>query len=450
MTATYRRTAALTDFGAPRRGIDAVTLLTCYLFLLMAIPSTLVVGSFGAAGAPAALFAAIPFCFYLVGRQHPGLALDRKRQPMRVAATLFGCAVVAAYISVNRSVIPGLQKNGADRGLFLLFGWLGVLLLASDGIDTPERLRILLRRVVMGATALAALGAVEFFTGLDITRYIWIPGLTVHTEVTDLVSRAGLYRVSATAAQPLELAAVLAMSLPLAIHQARFAPAELRMRRWLQVGIIASAALMTVSRSTVVALAVIAVMLLPSWSKRERHRAYFAMLVSVFLVWLAKPSIVGIVSGLFGQLGTDQSSKSRANAYTEAAPHIAHHPWFGQGFGTFLPSTYFFVDNQYLTSVLETGFVGATALVVLFLTGWLTARSARLAAADAQTRDLGQSLAASVAAAALCFATFDALSFSIAPGLCFLILGCVGAAWRLARASRAGSADPARRAGAQV
>ena len=45
--------------GAPWRRIDTVTLLTCYLFLLMAIPSALVVGSFGAAGAPAALFAAI-------------------------------------------------------------------------------------------------------------------------------------------------------------------------------------------------------------------------------------------------------------------------------------------------------------------------------------------------------------------------------------------------------
>ena len=188
----------------------------------------------------------------------------------------FGCTFVAAYISINRAAIPGLQENGADRGLLLLSGWLGVLLLASDGIDTPERLRILLRRAVMAATAMAALGAVEFFTGLDIAQYISIPGLTVHAEVTDLVSRAGFHRVSATAAQPLELAAVLAMSLPLAIHQARFAPARLRRRRWLQVGIIASAALMTVSRSTVVALAVIALVLLPTWPKRERHRAYFS------------------------------------------------------------------------------------------------------------------------------------------------------------------------------
>jgi hypothetical protein len=37
-----------------------------------------------------------------------------------------------------------------------------------------------------------------------------------------------------------------------------------------------------------------------------------------------------------------------------------------------------------------------------------------------------------VAAAAVSFGTFDGLEFSIAPGLCFLLLGCVGAAWRLA------------------
>ena len=66
------------------------------------------------------------------------------------------------------------------------------------------------------------------------------------------------------------------------------------------------------------------------------------------------------LGGLSASSGTDQSSKSRTNAYSEAVPYIAHHPWFGQGFGTFLPKTYFFVDNQYLTSLLEIGFVGVT------------------------------------------------------------------------------------------
>jgi hypothetical protein len=74
------------------------------------------------------------------------------------------------------------------------------------------------------------------------------------------------------------------------------------------------------------------------------------------------------------------------------------------------------------------------ALVTLLATGWCVARSARRVAVDAEARDLLQSIAASVAAAAVAFSAFDALSFVIAPGLAFLVLGCAGAAWRMTRA----------------
>ena len=108
------------DVGRPPRRIDAVTLLSCYAFLLMAIPSSLVVGSFGAAGAPAALLAVGILCWYLVARQHPGLGLDRGTQPVRVAATSFAGTVVAAYISASRHAVPAAQQSGADRGLIVL------------------------------------------------------------------------------------------------------------------------------------------------------------------------------------------------------------------------------------------------------------------------------------------------------------------------------------------
>jgi len=427
----------------PSRRTDAVTLLSCYVFLLVIIPSSLVVGSFGAAGAPAALFADVLFCWYLIARHHPALRLDRGKQPVRIAAVVFAGAVVAAYIAANRVKMSGLEESGADRGLIVLCGWLGVLLVAADGIDRADRLRTLLRRIVMGGTAMAVLGMLEFFTGLDLAQYISIPGLTAHAQVTDLASRDGLVRVIATAAQPLEFAAVLAMCLPLAIHQARFAPPALRFRRWLQAALIAGAMPMTVSRSAIFGVVVISIVLLPTWPKRDRRLACGILLAVPVMVWLVRPKILSGFVGLFGQLGTDASSTSRTRAYAEAAPFIAHHPWFGQGFDTFFPQTYFFVDNQYLTSLIETGVVGALALLALFATGWLTARSARVAAAgDVQARDQAQCLAASVAAAAVCFATFDALSFTIAPGLCFLLLGCVGAAWRLQRArQRADSQD---------
>jgi len=432
------RTGPQLDLAAPAARIDAVGLLTGYLFLLMAIPSALVVGSFGAAGAPAALFGAILFCWYVAARQHPAMALDRGQQPVRVAAVLFGCVIIAAYISVSRTAMPSLQVNGANRGVISLAGWLGVLLLAADGIDGMSRLGTLLRRIVIGATAMAVTGIVEFFTRLNFAQYITIPGLSVQPQVTDLLTRDGLVRVMATAGEPLEFSAVLAMSLPLAIHQARFAPPALRKRRWLQVGVIAATMPLSGSRAAIFGLAVTCVVLIPTWSKRDRHRAYLALAAAPGLVWLAEPRLLTDFVGLFSHLGTDASSQSRTRAYSEAAPFIGQHPWLGAGFGTFFPQTYFFIDNQYLTSLVETGVVGLVALVALFATGWLAARSARLATVDAQTRDLAQCLAASVAVAAVCFVTFDALSFSIAAGLCFLLLGCVGALWRLTRGSPAG------------
>ena len=54
---------------------------------------------------------------------------------MRVMAVLFTCVIIASYISANRHAMPSLEQNGADRGLISVFGWLGVLLLAVDGID---------------------------------------------------------------------------------------------------------------------------------------------------------------------------------------------------------------------------------------------------------------------------------------------------------------------------
>ncbi|HUK69813.1 MAG TPA: O-antigen ligase family protein [Streptosporangiaceae bacterium] len=424
------------EAGTRPRRTDVVMLLTCYLFLLMAIPSSLVVGPLGGAGAPAGLFAAVLLCWYMVAWQHPLLPLDRGKQPVRVVAALFGCATVAAYVSANRVAQPVLTENGADRGLITLAGWLGVLLLAADGIERPDGLTTLFRRIVMGSTAMALLGIVEFFSGLNLASYIVIPGLSVHTQPGSLSVVEGLNRATATTSQPLELAAVLAISLPLAIHQAIFAAEAVRLRRWLQVAVIAVAMLMTVSRSAILGLAVIAIVLLPTWPKSYRHHAYRALLAALVAGWLVEPKVLSSFGQLIGNIGTDTSISSRTQAYSSAVPYIAGHPWFGLGFQTFFPQTYFFVDNQYLTSLIETGFVGALSVLALFVTGWFVARSARRAACDTRTRDLMQCLAASVAAAAVSFSTFDALGFVIAPGLTFLMLGCVGAAWRLVRAQR--------------
>ena len=419
------------------RRIDAVAVLSCYLFLLMILPADLVFPPVGAAGGPATLFALLVFLVYLGIWLRPRAHLDRGRQPIRVVAVLFTCAIVASYASANRHVLPVLQQNAADRGLMFTFGWLGVLLLAADGIDSAERLRTLLRRQVLGATVMAAIGALQFAAGKNLADYIKLPGLAVLPQFTDLLTRGSFIRPYSTASHPIEFAAVLVMSLPLALHQARFALPGKRAWRWFQVAIIALVTPMTVSRSAILALAVVAVVLLPVWTRRERRVTYGLVAAGIAVIWVIVPGLVTTLGDLFIKISSDPSTASRTKALGSAWGYVVQNPWFGRGFGTFQPATYFFVDDQYISSLIATGIVGFLALVMLFVAGWTIARSTRRMLVSPESRHLAQCLAVSVAVAAVSFSNYDALSFPMASGLTFLLLGCCGAYWRLARNGRA-------------
>jgi polysaccharide biosynthesis protein PslJ len=416
-----------------RRSTDAVTLLSFYTFLLLVIPSPLVFSPLGGAGGPATIFGVLLLVCYLLTLVNPPLALKRGPQPIRIAAVLLTCAILASYISANRHALPSLEQNGADRGVILIFGWLGIMLVAADGIPSMDRLKTLLSRIILGASAMSALAITQFFTGLNAARYIQIPGLSTQTPFTDLLTRNQLNRPSATAIDPIELAVVLAICLPIAVHRARFAPPELKRRRWLQVALIGIALPMTVSRTAIIAIVVASAVVLSTWPKRDRRVAYVVGLFGLAGMFVSVHGLLGTLGSLFTQVGSDTSSASRTSAFGSSAQFISQHPWFGRGFGTFLPAIYVFTDDQYLLSLVEIGFVGLAALLALFITGWMTARNARRLSSDPETRHLAQCLAAAVAVPTVAFATLDSLSFAMAASLTFLILGCVGALWRVVR-----------------
>ena len=403
------------------------------MVLLTFIPSPLVLGALGGAGSPATLFAFILLGWYALLWVHPRFGLYRGRQPARLAAAFFGFVYVAAYVSANRHTLGSTAQNGADRGMIFVAGWLAVMLLAADGIESWDQLQVLLRRLVACVSAIAALGITQFATGFNLADYVVIPGLTRQIAFVDLLTRDGLNRPSATTAHPLEFAAVLGLALPLALHQARFARPGLRFRRWLQVGLIAAALPLTVSRSAVLTLAIIACLLMPTWPWRQRRTAYPALAGGLIALWVAEPALIRLLYQLFSQTGSESSSVSRLDAYASAMPFITQHPWLGQGFGTFLPQTYFFVDDQYLTTAIETGVLGLLALLMMFVLGWCLARSTRRICADDKSRDLLQCLAIGALGTGVAFSTFDALGYSTISGLAFLLMGCSAAAWRLAR-----------------
>jgi polysaccharide biosynthesis protein PslJ len=418
-------------FAGPKRRADPVTLLTIYLFFLMAIPSRLEFSALGGAGAPSTIFGAILVVWYLFSWLHPSSAVGEGRQPIRVVAVLFLIVVFTSYMLASLHTLPSVEQNGADRALIMTFGWLGVLLLTADGIGSIDRLQVLLRRIVFGATCMAALGMVQFFTGLNAANYISIPGLSTSTPYSDIQIRGDFNRPSATAIHPIEFGFVLAAILPIAIHQARFSEPGTRARRWMQVFLIAATLPLTVSRSAILGLIVCLIVIVPTWPAVQRLVAVVIAALGVLAVRAVVPGLVGELRNLFFAVGSDSSTESRTAAFAHAAPLIAAHPWFGQGFGTFVPDVLFFTDDQYLNSLIELGVVGVTVLAAFFATGWFLARSARRRSGNDEIRDLAQCLAASVAVTAVGFVTFDALYFPMAAGTTFLVLGCVGALWKL-------------------
>jgi O-antigen ligase len=420
----------------PLAGADAVTWLSFYVFLLMLIPSPLTVGTLGSAGAPATIFAAVLFCWYLVTWLSPSRAPSRAHHPIRIAAVFFGCGIIASYVSVNRHALATLQQDAVDVGLIMLAGWLGVVLLTSDAVVSIDRLRTLLRRMVTFATVMGTIGIAQFFTGFNVANYVIIPGLQQQVPYSALLSRGDLRRPSSTALDPIEFAAVLVVTLPIAVHRARFAPPGRRLRRWLQVVIIAAAVPLTLSRTAFTALAAVALVLLPTWSRKERWIAVVAGGAGLVAAYAAVPSLLGTLSSLFINAGSDTSTLSRTGAFTLGGPFIAHNPWLGIGFNAFFPQTTFFTDDQYLNSLISTGLIGLVTLVALFVTGWVTVRSARRRLVDPQDRDLAQTIAAAVAACAVSFVSLDVFSFEMISGVTFLMLGCAGALWRLSREQR--------------
>ena len=91
------------------------------------------------------------------------------------------------------------------------------------------------------------------------------------------------------------------------------------------------------------------------------------------------------------------------------------------------------MDNQLIKTTIETGLIGLGALLLLFIVGFLTARGARRRAVEPSTKDLAQTLAASILAGSLSFYTFDALAYPMVTGMIALLLGCIGAIWRIVR-----------------
>ncbi|TFC42420.1 MULTISPECIES: O-antigen ligase family protein [Cryobacterium] len=423
--------AAATERG-PRRGIDGLTVLTVYVVLLFAVPSGLTITALGSAGRPATLWAlgaGLWWCWHQLQRQSP-----LPPGPRRVSAALFALLAVAgfSYACAMLRGLPTDEVSPADNGLLRLLAWAGILLVGIDGLPSVGELRVLLRRLAWAGGAMATLGILQFLTGnLLLEFWHFVPFTMWEGPTSDaLDQRAGFIRASGTAIHPLEYGVVLAMAFPIALALAVENRSVHRLLPWLPVAMITVASLLSVSRSTLIGLAVGLIIMLPTLSRNVRMLIVTVGGALTVAIAVLVPGMIGTIRGLFTGLGSDPSTASRTTSYDIAIDYMSRFPVVGKGFGTFIAKYHIF-DNQYLLLAIELGILGVIAFLILVVAGIVSAAQARRTATASLDRQLAQALVAALVAGSLLMAFFDGFAFSMSAGMLFLVLGLAGGARHL-------------------
>ncbi|WP_116950080.1 O-antigen ligase family protein [Jiangella endophytica] len=408
-----------------RTRIDAVAWLTVYVGLLFFIPSKLIVGPLGSAGAPSMVFglgSLLLWMFFYVGATKP---VRVRVQPIRIALCAFLFSVGVTYALAMSGPINSDEISPADVALLALASWAGTLLIAHDGVRDRGRLDTLVWRIAVCGGVIAVLGIAQVLTHEVWVDRISIPGLTA-SDVTGAELRGGFLRPPGTAIHPIEYGVVITMLLPLALHVAFQHTWRRPLVRWFPAAALAAVIPVTSSRSAYIGAVIGVAICAIGWPSMRRRLVAAVGVAGVVAMTFVAPHLLNSIVGLFTGASEDPSIASRTDSFALAGSFIAENPWFGRGLGTFLPK-YRIFDNQYLALLVTIGVVGTVLFVALCAVAVGVLLRVRRVVPDESTRDLAVALVAAIVVGFVCLVMFDAFAFPMTMGTLFLLLGTAGA-----------------------
>jgi hypothetical protein len=225
---------------------------------------------------------------------------------------------------------------------------------------------------------------------------------------------------------------VLATVLPFAIHLALFADGRRRRTLYVISALVISGGVMTtISRSGILAVGVVALLLIPIWTWRLRYNILVLATTLAAGLAAAKPGLVKTLTSLFDDPSTNPAFTVRSSRYPMVWSYVAQRPLLGRGTGTYIYPQYIILDNQWLAFLISNGIVGVIALAGLHLTGIVLALLSMRRAVTPEARHLGAVLVSTQVIALAVAGTYDSMSFLTYATLVALTLGMCGAVWRL-------------------
>jgi polysaccharide biosynthesis protein PslJ len=358
------------------------------------------------------------------------------------APVLFLLAGIGCSLVLNTGRVGAVSET-VVKGLTFFVSFFFVLYFISSAVTSRRALDRVVTLLVVGGVAVALAAVVEWRTNYNVFNDLGrvIPVLDFsELGIPSTPDRGDRPRAYASAQHSIALGAALVMIIPLAVYLYRRSGGF----GWMAgAAILTLGAMATGSRTAVVMLGTILVAFLVV--KRKETLRLLPLLLPLFVVvQLVMPGTLGTFRATFtpeeglvaDELGdAGQSGSGRLADVGPSLEEWSRTPIFGQGFGTRLPSTSddvinaMILDNQWLSSLLELGLLGAIALVWLFVRA--TRRLGRVARVNDEPHGwLLTGLCASIAAFAIGMFTFDAFSFTQVTFLVFIMLGLSAAALR--------------------
>jgi hypothetical protein len=272
--------------GRSGRG-GPVTVLQIYAVVLVVIPPTQIIGPLGAVGTPATVIGLGALVLWALGTLTPHHHLHRTVVPLRVVLGLVIGTILLGYTVLHSRFVPVNELMSSDRMLLQVLSWIGVGMLAAEGLaDLGEVYRVL-RALTAAVTVMAVVGILQFRFGIDLAELMGqIPGLHQNVSVASIQDRDGFRRPAGTATHPIEFGCVIAMAMPLALHLARFDMVSSRFRRWAPVFVIAMGIPVAVSRSAVLGAVVALVVIIAGLEPKLRPRALGAVAAFVLAIYV--------------------------------------------------------------------------------------------------------------------------------------------------------------------
>src|SRR6266852_355056 len=368
--------AAIAFLALTRR--DAASLLSVTVAAAYLLPARYAIVGLGPTGVPAVLVALFALFWWFAAQASIESGVAHGLQPIRIALLVFGGATLVGAAAAFAHFLTGSETNQVERILINYGAYFGVALLAADGISSRDRLDALMRRLVWAGVFMALVGIFQFTVRIDPYGHLQIPGFRewIPPGVTVFGARSGFERALGTAEQPIEYAAVLTALLPIAVHYAMQAPRERRLQDWIAVAVILIAIPLSVSRTAIVGLAVGLAFMAAAWTWRQRLSAAVLASMGLFAARVVAPGLVGTFYSLIVNSSQDNSVIGRTDRYPLIEQLFYLSPIFGSGLGRDIPSLPF-VDNQYLSTLIDNGAIGLVALGLVFVVAISTALGAR-------------------------------------------------------------------------